>query len=81
MTADEMFRELGYEKRWKNVPTAYADNHSVNEKGGKYTIIELFDGHMFKWGYGKRGGMYDFRFTPDEILACAQLIKEMEEKE
>ena len=65
-TADEMFRELGFVK----VPTG--DGRFYYEHLTKDIFIDV----------GSRFSKYDERsrleFTPEEILACAQLIKEME---
>lgn len=67
-SADEMFAKLGY-KRTKN------DNSEIAYEGKDVTIIRygkernIFSCTMYNKAYG---------FTSEEILACAQLIKELE---
>ena len=64
MTADEMFRELGYE-RFTDMSGYYFSSESSN--------ITFFDEGKPSVRINGAGG-----FSFEEILACAQLIKEME---
>lgn len=73
-SADEMFHEMGYKQREKC--------HGVYEKiesktSGRFYRICVCKGSVFKYLVFPAGSTYDEPFTPDEILACAQLIKEM----
>ena len=72
-TADEMFRMLGYK------PSEFEDVYikSVNDKN-----IRICIGHgtpIAKWTYDKFGETVWIAFTQEEVIACAQLIREMED--
>ena len=74
-TADEMFQELGYHR-------AYQDTE-INEKwyrkkenGETITLVVDGDLKMVECKYKRVPCAMEFQ----EILACAQLIKEMEEE-
>lgn len=77
-TADEMFRELGYQ--WNHEHGGPYISHEENPVGGNFTAIEVIHGMIEKWGYGPRGGFHLFQITVKEALACAQYICEKEEK-
>ena len=83
-TADDMFRELGYGKVWETASIIIYENidnsfcgdcivHRIYVKfpGGKYFKNALFDKTINNYEQ-------QVEFNYKEILACAQLIKEME---
>ena len=67
-TADEMFREIGYEKI-RELGYKKPDGTEIN------ALINSRESYIVKYRIGPMS------LTFDEILACAQLIKEMEVEE
>lgn len=78
-TADEMFKELGYEIIYFKKPVVGSRWKKV-ESGTEYTIQVFPDNSCNKFINVYGAGSMD-SFEPQEILACAQLIKEMEEEQ
>ena len=71
-TAEEMFRELGYEKTLRSVVEISKEEVSY---ANRIFEIGISSSEVYKFNHIIR----EFAaFTPKEILACAQLIKEME---
>ena len=74
-TADEKFRKLGYEKQLEG---QYAT------PDGRNSVITFFDEDESSdegpFVNIRRSGGYSVDMSFDEILACAQLIREMEAK-
>ena len=67
-TADEMFQEIGYYKK-------ETDGYNIRYKNEFHEDIFINDNFCTKLC----GDMHEV-FTTNEVLACAQLIKEMEEE-
>ena len=63
-TADQLFADLGY-KRLEGVPHNAFSNGAI--------VIEVCD-YVSKWAYATD---IPVDFEPQEILACAQLIREL----
>lgn len=76
-TADEMFRELGYRAMKENsLTTIYEDNRG-------YRIYLKFPGGRYPRNlmvYATSQTTGGCELTSGDILACAKLIKEMEEQ-
>lgn len=75
-TADEMFRELGYEK--SNVPlvTRYVKDYSVGLKSAEEIRVYNKSGEVMKETI-KDGFIVTSKFSAAEIRAVAKLLDEM----
>lgn len=70
--ANEMFLNLGY-KKVENFPNPYICYK--NEKEDTVILVYMIGSYFKKYQHGESSC-----FTRNEILACAQLIKELDEK-
>lgn len=77
-TADEMFRELGYEMVYSKKPIV-GSRWKKSEREIEYTIQVFPNGSCSKFINACVAHSMD-SFQPEEILACAQFINEMEEQ-
>lgn len=68
--ANEMFQELGYEKHFEDVDLLIYKN--------KFDPVKKITVGKFSKTIGRYKGCERVNLTYDEIIACAQLIKEME---
>ena len=69
-TADEMFKDLGYSQVYDDDYIMYQNKSDI--------AIEIYCGNVAKWS--RRFPEARIDFSKPEILACAQLISEMEDK-
>ena len=75
-TADEMFSELGYKKMPKCDGVYEA---GIQHPSKRFVRIDISRNSVYKELVFPAGSTHTEPFTPSEILACAQFIKEMEE--